>query len=56
MSKLISWNKLLMSLAEPTKQNNSKKVKNDKNVKISAIKKRKIITTIANAILASGKL
>ena len=45
-----------MSLAKSTEQNSSKKVDNDKIVRILVIKDRKIIITTASAILASKKL
>ena len=45
-----------MSLAELAKQSGGKKVNDNKDVKISVVKRRKITTTIASAKPISGKL
>ncbi len=45
-----------MGLAEPVKQSGSKEVNDDRNIRVSAVRKRKITTTIASAIPMSGKL
>lgn len=45
-----------MGLAEPIEQGDSEEVDDDKDVRVSIVKDRKIITTIASAIPASGKL
>ena len=46
----------MISLAEPIKQNCSKKVDEDKDIRVLVVKSKKISTTIASAIFASGKL
>ena len=45
-----------MSLVEPTKQRSSKEVNDNKNVRMLAVRSRKITTTIISAILVSRKL
>ena len=45
-----------MSLAKSTEQSGSKKVDDNKDVKVSAVKDRKITTITTNAIPAGGKL
>ncbi len=45
-----------MGLAEPTKQSGSEEVDDDEDVRVSAVRDRKITTTIASAILVGGKL
>ena len=44
-----------MSLAEPIKQNGSEEVDNDKDVRVSVVRGKKITITTACAILAGGK-
>ena len=56
MSKLIGWDELPMGLTEPTEQSGAEKVDDNKNVRILAVRGRKIITTTASAILVGGKL
>ncbi len=41
---------------EPTKQSGSEKVDDDKDIKVSAVRGRKITTTTASARPAGGKL
>ncbi len=45
-----------MGLAEPIEQSGSRKVDNNEDVKVSAVRCRRITTTTASAILAGGKL
>ena len=45
-----------MGLAEPIEQNGSKKVNDNKDVKVLAIKGRKITIIIASTISAGGKM
>ncbi len=45
-----------MGLAEPTKRGGSEEVDNDKDIRVSEVKDRKITTTTASAILAARKL
>ncbi len=45
-----------MGLAKPTEQIGSQKVNDDKDVRVSAVRGRKITTTTASVILAYGKL
>ncbi len=45
-----------MGLAEPTKQSSSEEVDGNKKIRVSAVRGRQIITTIASAIFASRKL
>ena len=45
-----------MGLAKPIEQSGNEKVDDNKDVKVSAVKGRKITTTIASAISAGGKL
>ena len=45
-----------MDIAEIIKQNGSEEVNNNKNVRVSVVKGRKITTTTASAILVVRKL
>ncbi len=45
-----------MGLAEPIEQSDSEEVDDNKDVRVSAVKGRKITTTTTNAIPAGGKL
>ena len=45
-----------MGLAEPTKQSSSKNIDDKKDIRVSAVKGKKITTIIANIIPAGGKL
>ncbi len=45
-----------MGLAEPTERGGSEEVDDDKDVRVSAVRGRKITTTTASAIPTSGKL
>ena len=45
-----------MDLAKPIEQSSSEKVEDNKDVRASAVKSRKIITTTAYAILVGRKL
>ncbi len=45
-----------MGLAKPTKQNGSEEVDDNKDVKVLAVRDRKIIITTTSAIPASGQL
>ena len=45
-----------MSLAEPTKQSDSEEIDNNKDIRISIVRGRKIIITTASAIFVGGKL
>ena len=56
MTKLIGWNKLPIGLAELTKQNGSKEVNNNKDVRVLPVRGRKITITTTTAIPAGGKL
>ena len=56
MSKLIDKHKLPIGLAEPIKQNSSKKVNDNKYIKVSMLRRRKITITTVCIILAERKL
>ncbi len=45
-----------MSLGEPTEQSGSEEVNDDKDVRVLAVRGRKIITTTASVIPADRKL
>ena len=55
MNKLIGFDKLLIEQAKSTEQSGSKKVNDNKDVKISAIMGRKIIIITINGISTSEK-
>ncbi len=45
-----------MGLAEPTEQNGSEEVNDDKDIKVSAVRGKKITITTVSTILTGGKL
>ena len=45
-----------MGLAKPTKQSGNEEVDDDKNVRVSAVRSKKIITITISVIPAGGKL
>ncbi len=45
-----------MGLVKPTEQSGDKKVDDNKDVRVSAVKGRKITTTTISAIFTGGKL
>ncbi len=56
MSKLIGKEKLSIGLLEYTKQNGSEEVDDDKDVRVSVVRGRKITITTISVILVGGKL